>query len=78
MTQAPWNWAIFRSKVRSTDSPAEPGVGRGRVWTLLGKSMLKPHDLKLGGTNGLFTVVLGGDLKPGDKVVTDSKMPGVQ
>ena len=57
--------------------PAEPGVGRGRVWTLLGKFMLKPHDLKLGGTNGRFTVVLGGDLKPGDKVVTDSKIPGV-
>ncbi|MDE2184045.1 MAG: efflux RND transporter periplasmic adaptor subunit [Alphaproteobacteria bacterium] len=48
----------------------EPGLAR--VWTKSGKS-LKPHDLKLGGSNGLLTVVLKGDLKPGDQVVTDTK-----
>ena len=58
--------------------PAATGASRGRVWTLLGKLGLKPHDLKLGGTNGRFTVVLGGDVKPGDQVVTDSKTSGVQ
>jgi HlyD family secretion protein len=57
--------------------PAKIGIGMGRVWTEAGKGMLKPHDLKLGGTNGLFTAVLSGDVKPGEKVVTDSKTAGV-
>jgi len=51
------------------------GAGLGRVWTLAG-GKLKPHDLKLGGTDGHLTQVIRGDLKPGDKVVTDSKIPG--
>lgn len=54
--------------------PAPVGASRGRAWTLRG-SKLVPHDLKLGGTNGRFTEVLAGDLKPGDAVVTDSKTP---
>jgi HlyD family secretion protein len=52
--------------------PAAPvGAGLGRVWTLE-NGRLKPHDLKLGGTDGHATQVLKGDLKPGDKVITDS------
>ena len=51
---------------------AQNGTGLGRVWTVAGKT-LKVHDLKLGGSNGRYTVVLSGDIKPGDQVVTDSK-----
>lgn len=56
-------------------APAPVGVGLGRVWTLE-KGKLKPHDLKLGGTDGHSTQVLTGDLKPGDSVITDAKTPG--
>jgi len=57
--------------------PAAPtGVGLGRVWTL-SRGKLTPHDLKIGGTNGQLTQVLSGDIKPGDPVVTDSKMPAM-
>ncbi len=56
-------------------APAPVGTGLGRVWTLVNKT-LKLHDLKLGGTDGHVTQMLHGDLKPGDQVVTDSKMPG--
>jgi HlyD family secretion protein len=56
--------------------PAAPiGAGLGRVWTFE-KSKLKPHDLRLGGTDGHSTQVIKGDLKPGDRVITDSKAPG--
>jgi HlyD family secretion protein len=56
--------------------PAAPvGVGLGRVWTIQ-NGKLKPHDLKLGGTDGHATQVLRGDLQPGDKVITDSKAAG--
>jgi HlyD family secretion protein len=51
---------------------AQTGTGLGRVWTVAGKK-LKVHDLKLGGSNGRYTVVLSGDIQPGDQVVTDSK-----
>lgn len=54
--------------------PAPVGANRGRAWTERGPRLV-PHDLKLGGTNGHFTEVIVGDLKPGDKVVTDSKVP---
>lgn len=54
---------------------ATPGVGKGRVWTVE-KGKLKPHDLKLGGSDGHATQMIEGDLKPGDKLVTDAKMPG--
>lgn len=58
--------------------PSAPvGVGLGRVWTQE-KGQLKPHDLKLGGTDGHSTQVTGGDLKPGDKVITDATAPGQQ
>jgi HlyD family secretion protein len=52
--------------------PANPN--EGRVWTEDGKT-LKPHDLKLGPTDGRRTQILGGDLKVGDAVVTDLKAP---
>ena len=44
------------------------------MWTEDGRT-LNPHDLKLGPTDGRFTQVLSGDLKVGDKVVTDIKQP---
>ena len=56
--------------------PAAPvGAGLARVWTVE-NGKLKPHDLRLGGTDGRSTQVLRGDLKPGDKVITDSKTAG--
>jgi len=56
--------------------PAAPvGAGLGRVWTVE-NGKLKPHDLKLGGSDGHSTQVLRGDLKLGDKVITDSKAAG--
>jgi HlyD family secretion protein len=64
--------------ILKTAPPAKIGIGLGRVWTEAGSGMLKPHDLKLGGSNGRFTVMLSGDVKPGDKLVTDSKTPGAQ
>lgn len=58
--------------------PAAPvGTGLGRVWTET-NGVLKPHDIKFGATDGHSTQMLKGDLKPGDKVITDSKLPGQQ
>jgi HlyD family secretion protein len=58
------------------DVPAAPtGVGLGRVWSFE-NGKLKPHDLKLGGSDGHHTQVIHGDLKPSDKVITDTKAPG--
>lgn len=55
--------------------PAKMEPGSGRVWTFE-NGRLKPHDLKLGGSDGHATQMLKGDLKAGDKVITDSKIPG--
>jgi len=66
------------------DAPPMPptlnGVNGARVWTQNGKT-LKPHDLRLGPTDGRSTQVLSGDLKAGQQVVTDladkpAKPPG--
>ncbi len=55
-------------------APAAPaalnGINAGRVWTEDGNT-LKPHDLKLGATDGRSTQVLTGDLQAGQNVVTD-------
>jgi HlyD family secretion protein len=69
--------------VKKNAPPAPPtlnGLNGGRVWTENGKT-LKPHDIRLGATNGRSTQVLAGDLKVGDEVVTDladkpAKQPG--
>jgi HlyD family secretion protein len=59
----------------SKKAPPPPSeASEGRVWTEDGRT-LKPHDLKLGPTDGRFTQVLSGDLKVSDKVVTDIKQP---
>ena len=59
----------------SKKAPPPPSeANEGLVWTEDGRT-LKPHDLKLGPTDGRFTQVLSGDLKVGDKVVTDIKQP---
>ena len=57
--------------------PAKMEPGTGRVWTFE-NGRRKPHDLKLGGSDGHSTQMLQGDLKSGDKVITDSKLPGQQ
>jgi HlyD family secretion protein len=46
----------------------------GRVWTIDGKT-LKSHDIKTGPSDGKHTQVKSGDLKAGDQVVTDTKLP---
>ncbi len=55
-------------------APAPPptlnGINAGRVWTIEGKT-LKPHDLRLGATDGRQSQVLEGDLKPGQEVVVE-------
>ena len=56
-------------------APAPVGAGLGRIWTVE-NGKLKPHDLKLGGTDGHSTQVIKGDIKPGDSVITDSKAAG--
>jgi HlyD family secretion protein len=68
--------------VKKKAPPAPPqlnGVNGARVWTINGKT-LKPHDIRLGATDGRSTEILSGDLKPGDEVVTDladkPKTPG--
>ena len=62
-------------------APAPPetmnGINAGRVWIEDGKT-LKPHDVKLGATDGRSTQMVEGDLKPGQNVVTEltDKKPG--
>ncbi|HVU21709.1 MAG TPA: efflux RND transporter periplasmic adaptor subunit [Rhizomicrobium sp.] len=62
-------------------APAPPetmnGINAGRVWIQNGKT-LKPHDVKLGATDGRMTQMTEGDLKPGQQVVTElaDKKPG--
>ena len=55
-------------------APAPPptlnGINAGRVWTIDGKT-LKPHDLRLGASDGRAVADPGGDLKPGQEVVVD-------
>lgn len=53
------------------------GINAGRVWIEDGKT-LKPHDVKLGATNGQLTQMVEGDLKSGQNVVTEltDKKPG--
>jgi len=61
--------------IKSTAPPLPPpqsGVTWGRVWIQDGHT-LKAHDLRIGATDGRQTVVLSGDLKPGDEAVTDIK-----
>lgn len=56
---------------------APPPAGEanaGRVWTEDGRT-LKPHDIRLGPTDGRETQIVSGDLKAGDLVVTDLKQP---
>ena len=58
-------------KMAAPTPPAPlPGVTWGRVWTKDGAT-LKAHDIRLGATDGHSTVILAGDLKPGDQAVTD-------
>ncbi len=67
-------------EVKAAAPPPPPtmnGVNAGRVWTQTGAT-LKPHDVRLGPSDGRATQILSGDLKPGDAVVTDlaDKKPG--
>jgi HlyD family secretion protein len=57
----------------TTNAPPAPNAaGEGRVWTVE-NGRLKPHDLKLGATDGHVTQMVKGDLAAGDAVVTDVK-----
>ena len=59
----------------TTNAPPAPNAqGQGRAWTVE-RGKLKPHDLKLGATDGHVTQVVKGDLAAGDAVVTDVKSP---
>lgn len=54
--------------------PAANGERVSRIWVLEdGKP--RPRTLKLGATNGTSTVVTSGDLKPGETVIVDIRMP---
>ena len=70
---------IAPDEISSAAPPLSGDPSAGRVWMESGKT-IKPHDLRIGPTNGRSTEVLKGDLKPGDKVVTDTKSstPGEQ
>jgi HlyD family secretion protein len=58
----------------TTAPPAPNTQGQGRAWTVE-SGKLKPHDLKLGATDGHVTQIVKGDLAAGDQVVTDTKSP---
>jgi HlyD family secretion protein len=67
-------------EIKSAAPPAPPtmnGINAGRVWVEDGKT-LKPHDIKLGATDGRSTQMIEGDLKVGQNVVTElaDKKPG--
>ena len=65
----------FVPAVGTTSAPPAPNAaGQGRVWTDE-NGRLKPHDLKLGATDGHSTQVVKGDLTAGEDVVTDVKTP---
>ncbi|HEY8950586.1 MAG TPA: efflux RND transporter periplasmic adaptor subunit [Rhizomicrobium sp.] len=68
---------IAPEEISSKAPPPPSEASEGRVWTEEGRT-LKPHDLKLGPTDGRSTQVISGDLKAGDKVVTDIKQPDVK
>jgi HlyD family secretion protein len=58
-------------KAKAPSAPApESGVVWGRVWIKSGRTIV-PRDLRLGATDGRFTVILKSDLKAGDEVVTE-------
>ncbi|HEX2593028.1 MAG TPA: efflux RND transporter periplasmic adaptor subunit [Rhizomicrobium sp.] len=52
--------------------PIASGTTSGRVWVHEARGIV-PRDLKLGPSDGRRTVVLSGDLSPGDNVATDLK-----
>jgi HlyD family secretion protein len=54
--------------------PATNGELKGRVWVLDGKIPVL-RDLKIGRSDGRNTEVLSGDLKPGERVITDIANP---
>jgi HlyD family secretion protein len=65
-------------KLTAPPVPAsENGVNWGRVW-VSNDGKLVPHDVKLGPTDGRVTVMLSGDLKPGDTIIVDQQRPSTQ
>jgi HlyD family secretion protein len=60
-------------KAKAPPAPAtKAGTNAGRVWVLSGRS-LTPKDLKLGATDGHYTVVLSGDVLADEQLATDLK-----
>ena len=67
---------IATEEISAKAPPPPSSPNEGRVWTEDGRT-LRQHDLKLGATDGRNTQIISGDLKAGDKVVTDLKSPDV-
>ena len=67
---------IAPEEISAKAPPPPSSPNEGRVWTEDGRT-LRQHDLKLGATDGRNTQIISGDLKAGDKVVTDLKSPDV-
>lgn len=63
---------IAPDDINKAAPPPPASANEGRAWTQDGKT-LKPHDLRLGPSDGRRTQILGGDLNVGDSVVTDIK-----
>jgi multidrug efflux pump subunit AcrA (membrane-fusion protein) len=54
--------------------PATNGELKGRVWVLEGPTPAL-RDVRIGRSDGRNTEVLSGDLKPGERVITDIANP---
>lgn len=52
--------------------PAPPGGNRPKVWVLR-NSRPEPVEVETGATDGQWTEITGGQLQPGDQVITDTK-----
>ena len=64
----------FTPQAKDASAPPVPqqknGELAGRVWVLVADKP-EPRDVKLGRSDGRNTEVLSGDLKPGERIVTD-------
>lgn len=59
----------------SPPPPKRNGELAGRVWLVSGET-LTPRDIRIGRSDGRMTEVVAGNLRRGDKVVTDILQPG--
>jgi len=59
-----------RPDVPSPDTPPPVALGSPAVWTVADDGLVRPVLVKIGMSDGMMTEILGGELKPGDAVVT--------